>query len=53
MMIGEMLCLGAYLFMKHVVHREDPGSYDNASKPVSPLIMLPVTKRILRFIHLN
>lgn len=43
MMTGEMLCLGAYLFMKYVIHREDPGSYDNASKPVSSLVMLPAS----------
>ena len=45
MMIGEMLCLGAYFFMKYVVHREDTGGYDSTSKIVSPLIMLPVTQR--------
>ena len=45
MMTGEMLCLGAYFFMKYVVHRTDPGSYDKDSKPVSSLIMLPVTQR--------
>ena len=45
MMIGEMLCLGAYFFMKYVVNREDPVGYDNNSKPVSPLIMLPVTQK--------
>ena len=43
-MTGELLCLGAYFFMKYVVHREDPESFDNDSKPVSPLIMLPVTQ---------
>merc|ERR1719264_834376 len=42
-MIGEMLCLGAYFFMKYVVHREDPGGYDSTSKLVSPLIMLPAS----------
>ena len=45
MMIGEMLCLGAYFFMKYVVHKEDPGGYDSTSKLVSPMIMLPVTQR--------
>jgi len=43
MMTGEMLCLGAYLFMKYIVHRSDPGSYDTNSKPVSSLIMLPAS----------
>ena len=43
-MTGEMLCLGAYFVMKYVVNREDPESYDNNSKQVSPLIMLPVTQ---------
>ena len=52
MMIGELLCLGAYFFMKYVVHREDPGGYDNSSKAVSPLIMLPVTQRMIKNIHI-
>ena len=52
MMIGEMLCLGAYFFMKFVVHREDPEGYDSTSKPVSPLIMLPVTQRMLEIVYM-
>ena len=52
MMIGEMLCLGAYIFMKYVVHRENPGGYDNNSTPVSPLIMLPVTQRMLEIVYM-
>ena len=48
MMLGELLCLGAYFFMKYIVHRQDPEGYDIASTPVSPLIMLPVTQRILK-----
>ena len=52
MMIGEMLCLGAYFFMKYVVHREDPGGYDSTSKLVSPLIMLPVTQRMLDLVYI-
>ena len=52
MMIGEVLCLGVYFFMKYVVHREDPEAYDNTSKSVSPLIMLPVTKRMIKNIYI-
>ena len=52
MMIGEVLCLGVYFFMKYVVHREDPEAYDNTSKSVSPFIMLPVTKRNIKFFYL-
>ena len=42
MAFGNMLNLGAYFFLKYVIHRRDPSSLDGQAPPVTPLIMLPV-----------
>ena len=51
MMIGESLCFLAYFFLKYVVYRKDPSSFDANRKPVNPLIIFPVT--ILNWIVLR
>ena len=43
MALGNMLNLGAYFFLKYVIHRQNPEAFDSQARPVTPLIMLPVS----------
>lgn len=42
MMLGECLCMVAYLIMKHVVHRKNPELVDGPNPiPMNPLVLWP------------
>ena len=49
MMLGETMCMVAYLLLKYY-HRDHPEIVDGAAKPMNPLVMWPVCPNITKII---
>jgi len=41
MMLGESLCMGAFLLLKHVIYRSDPAKVEGGALPMNPLVLWP------------
>ena len=43
MMLGECLCMVAYLILKYVVYKDNPEKIDGDALPMNPLVLWPVS----------
>jgi len=41
MMLGECMCMVAYLILKYIVYKDDPKKVDGDAKPMNPLVLWP------------
>jgi len=41
MMLGECMCMAAYIFLKYVIYRKDPKKVDGDALPMNPLVLWP------------
>ena len=42
MMLGESLCMVAYLVLKYIVYKDDPKKVDGDALEMNPLVLWPV-----------